>query len=230
VSELDVIHQIARETLTLPIPRADRNSWLWDRTLRILQNIEYICRLPELANQAIGIDRPCLFAAAYFAESGLRHLSEGRKTLGANGAGDAELCEISTQIASEKLAAVTTEARIDKINRIIAESFSRMTGMTEAMILSDARGLEDLGTTGLLGGLHKDFVNGKGISESLESWKRKIEYGYWQVRLAESFRFEAVRRTAEQRFESAEQFMNQLAIENTAGDLKETLVPIPVRN
>ncbi|MHC5138146.1 MAG: hypothetical protein ACYSN7_06270, partial [Planctomycetota bacterium] len=97
------------------------------------------------------------------------------------------------------------------------------TDVTEAMVLSDGRGLEELGLAGLLGGLRGQLIDGKAVSDILESWKRKIEYGYWRARLEESFRFAAVRQIAEQRFAAVEQFMNQLATENSAGDVEEQL-------
>jgi hypothetical protein len=226
VSESDVIHQIAQKTLTLPALSGGRDDWLWDRTLRILRDIEHICRLPELAEQAISIDRFCLVAAAYFADSGLVHFAGTQKAAGQYPPADvtnADLCNYSTQTVSGKLADVITDTRIDKINKIITESFNRFTDVTEAMILSDGRGLEDLGAAGLLGAFRRQLIDGKGVSDILESWKRKIEYGYWQARLKESFRFAAVRTIAKKRFAAAERFMNQLAIENSAGDLEEQL-------
>lgn len=142
---------------------------------------------------------------------------------------NADLCNISTQTVSDNLADVITDTRIDKINRIITESFNRFTDVTEAKILSDGRGLEDLGVAGLLGEFRRQLMDGKGVSDVLESWKRKIEYGYWQARLKESFRFAAVRTIAKKRFAATERFMNQLATENTAGDLEERLAKIPKR-
>lgn len=226
MSESDVIHQIARKTLTLSASSGCRDDWLWDRTLRILRNVEHICRLPKLAEQAISIDRFCLVAAAYFADSGLSHFSRDRKASKQCSPVDVtnvEICNFSTQTVSNMLAGVVTDKRIDKINRIITESFNRFTEVTEAMILSDGRGLEDLGSAGLLGGFREQLMDGKCVSDVLKSWKRKIEYGYWQARLKESFRFSAVRVIAKKRFAAAERFMNQLAIENNAIDLEEQL-------
>jgi stress-induced morphogen len=227
VSKEDVVCRIARKTLMYPSSSEAGGKWLWDRAQRILQNVEHICRLPELAEQAISIDRFCLVAAGYFSDAGLTCLPDKQKT-SQQGAGidaiNADGCHLSVQIVSEKLAGAVTENRIDTINTIISESFNRLTDLTEAMILSDARGLEDLGTAGLLSIFRRQFMDGKGISDILKSWKRKIEYGYWHARLAEGFRFDAVRQVAEQRFAAAEEFMHRLAIENTAGDLSERLL------
>ena len=156
MSKLEAIHQVAQKTLIFSTPSGGRDDWLWDRTLRILRNIEPICRLPELAEQAISIDRFCLIAAAYFADSGLAHFASNQKSARHWLPADltsADLCKISPQIVSDTLADVISEARINKINKIITESFNRFTDVTEAMVLSDGRGLEELGLAGLLGGL-----------------------------------------------------------------------------
>lgn len=226
MSELGVVHKIASEILTTPDSSGGHNDWVWDRTARILRNIEHICRLPELAEQAISIDRFCLITAAYFADSGLTHFARNQKNVAKWPSSDIKnvtFCSISTQIVSDKLAGIVSGTRIDKINKIITESFDRFTDITEAMILSDGRSLEDLGAAGLLGILRRQLIDGKGVSDILESWNRKVEYGYWQARMQESFRFSAVRAVGELRFMAAEQFMNQLAAENTASDLKEHL-------
>lgn len=224
--DLDTIQKIARKTLTLPALSGGPDNWLWDRSLRILRNTEHICRLPELAEKAIAIDRFCLAAAVYFADSGLVRFLKGQKASKQFVSADvtsSELCNLSTQTVSDVLADILSASRIDKINTIISESFNRFTDVTEGMILSDGRGLEELGAAGLIGGLREHFIHGKGVSEMLESWKRKVEYGYWQARLKESFRFEGVRRVAEQRFAAVEALMNQLAMENVAGDLEKEL-------
>lgn len=229
MSELDTVHQIAQKTMTFPALLGGRDDWLWDRTLRILRNIEHICRLPELAEQAISIDRFCLVVAAYFADSGLAHFVKNQKSPKQWPLADvtnAQVCNVSTQIVSDTLLDVITDTRTDKINRIITESFNRFTDVTEAMVLSDGRNLEDLGLAGLLGTLRGQLIDGKGVSDILESWKRKIEYGYWQARLKESFRFSAVRQIADRRFAAVEQFMNQLATESNASDMEEQIVKI----
>ena len=92
------------------------------------------------------------------------------------------------------------------------------------MILSDARNLEDMGAVGLYHEFRKYVIHGKGVAEVLDSWKRKIDYRYWQARLKESFRFESVRRVAQQRHETTEYFMNQLSTENAARDLEELII------
>ena len=68
------------------------------------------------------------------------------------------------------------------------------------------------------------MVHGRGASDALNSWNRKLEYDYWAARLRESFRFEGVRKIAERRLNTAQLFMDQLDLENKAGDLEDMLL------
>ena len=227
MSELDVIRQIAQQVLNVPTLTGMQDHWLWDRTLRILRNVEHICRMPELADKAMSIDRFCLIAAGYFADSGFAHFTDAEDVSARLVLADispVDLCDFSTQVVSDRLSGALAGPRIDKINKIIVESSNRFTDVTEAMILSDARNLDDMGAVGLFHEFRRYVIHGKGVSDVMENWKRKIDYRYWQARLKESFRFETSRKLAEQRFSAAEYFMNQLSVENTAKDLEELLL------
>jgi len=226
MSDLDMIHNAAREVLTAPGPTGSPDNRLWDRALRILRTAELICRMPELAQQAKTIDRFCLAGAVYFADAGLARYAGSQNVASPfvpTEIKPADLGRFSTQVVSETLAGTLTAARIDRINRIITESANRLTTLPEAMILSDARNLDDMGVIGLYNEWQRHVTHGKGVSDILESWKRKMDYRYWQARLKESFRFDSVRKLAEQRFAAAERFMNQLAVENAAGDIEAFL-------
>jgi len=224
--DFKVVRQIAQQTLTTPSLSEKQGSWLWDRTCCILRNVEQISRLPEPARHATAIDRPCLITAAYFAESGHITFSQERNTTGSipPDISDAELFTASTQIVSKQLSKVLNPTQIHKINKIITESLNRFTQMIEAMILSDARNLEDMGSIGLLHELRRNLIQGKSVSDLLDSWKYKIEYGYWQARIKESFRFDSVRQVAQQRLAAAAVFMDQAAIENSARDLEKYIL------
>ncbi len=99
-----------------------------------------------------------------------------------------------------------------------------MKKLTEAVVLSDARSLDDMGAVGIFNEFRRCLAHGKGATDALESWKRKVDYRYWQARLKESFRFETARKIAVQRFAATEYFMNQLKIENAAQDIEDVLL------
>jgi len=227
MSEIDVIREIARQVLTVPTLTGQIDNWLWDRTQRLLRNIEHICRLPELVEANLPIDRFNLITATYFSDSGFARYADTEDTAARLVLADVsndDLRDFSTQIVSDKLIGAVEGPKIDKINKIIIESGNRFTNMTEAMILSDARNLDDMGAVGIFNEFRRYVIHGKGASDALDSWKRKIDYRYWQARLKESFRFESVRNLAERRFSAAEYFMNQLAVENAARDLEEVII------
>ncbi len=229
MSELDIVKDLAKEALVIPAPRGDADNSLWDRAQRLARNAEYICRLPELAKTGVQIDRFCLMAATYFSDAGLvRHpeTKERGARLALSGANGDDLLYFSTQVVEEKLAGAVGKARIEKINRIITESGSHLTRMTEAMILSDARNLDDMGAAGIFNEFRRYVIGGKGACDAVRNWKRKIDYRYWQARLKKNFWFEQVRKLAEQRLSAAEYFMNQLKVETEALDLEEVALEL----
>jgi hypothetical protein len=227
MSELEAVRKIGRQALMVSGPMAGFGACLWDRAERLVCTVEYICGLPELVRGGLQIDRFCLIAATYFSDSGLALcLATGEREAAEvlSNANGEELLDLSARVVEERLAGVVEKARIDKINRIITESGGRFTKMAEAMILSDARNLDDMGTAGIFNEFGRYFIGGKGVRDVLQSWKKKKDYRYWQARLKEGFRFEQVRRLAEQRLSAAEFFMKQLEAETEAQDLEEVSV------
>jgi hypothetical protein len=227
MSELDIIREIAQQVLVVPTLKGTKDNSLWDRTQRLVRNVEHICRLPEVAQADTQIDRSCLIAAAYFSDAGFARYADAEDTASRLVLADVsaeDLADFSTQIVNDRLAGSLAGPKIDKINKIITESCDRFSKMFEAMILSDARNLDDMGAVGIFNEFRRYVIHGKGASDALQSWKRKIDYRYWDARLKESFRFESVRKLASQRFSAAEYFMNQLAVENAARDLEEMVI------
>jgi hypothetical protein len=227
MAQLEVIKSLARQALTICTSTGRLNDFLWDRVQRLSCNVEYICRLPELAGTARPIDHFCLTAATYFSDAGLARHLQSQKTMVALVKPDVdtrEMLDFSTEVVTEKLAGIVEESKIEKINRIITESGDHFTQSTEAMILSDARNLDDMGAVGIFNEFRQLVAASKGPSDAAQSWERKMDYRYWQARLKKSFRFEQVRKLAKQRLSAAEQFMNQLKVELEAQDLKELSV------
>ena len=224
MSELDIVKGLAKQTLRIPTPTSDIDNSLWDRAQRLVRNVERISQLPEVAKAGLQIDRFCLAAAAYFSESGLAsHLKAKNTTTksAVSDANDEDLRGFSTQLAAENLSTVIDKARIEKINKIITESGSNFTGMIEAMVLSDARSLDDMGAAGIFNEFRRHAIGGKGVSDAVQSWKRKIDYRYWEGRLEKSFRFDSVHKVAKNRVSTAEEFMRQLKNEANGRDLEE---------
>jgi len=209
MAEIDTIRKAARGIFEAQGP--GKTGWLWGRAERIVRNIEGICRLSEIVGANLAIDMVCLTAAGYLAEVSMA------------GGGEEMSSSESARIIAERLAGKVDPGKIDKINRIIAQAMDCHSNMTEAMILSDAMGLDDVGVAGIANSLYRNVSSGGGIGDAAAGWKRRLDYGYWDARLKESFRFESVRAIAEQRHNLAKQFVDALELEQSAGDIRDML-------
>lgn len=230
VVQTERIGQLAEEVLTFPDLSGRTDRWLWERACRIARYTEAICKLPEIQNKGESIDLFCLLSAAYFSDAGLKLYIKARKisfTLAALELRGRELRNFSIQILKEKENDPILKGKIEPICRIILESENRMTRQIEAQILSDARGLDDIGIFGLLQDFRRCLAQGKGARALLEGWNRKIEYRYWEARLKEGFHFRSVRQIAQSRFEAAEKCIRQMRAEYSAGDLQN--IPLESR-
>jgi hypothetical protein len=233
MTELETIRGLAKRVLTTSKDSMGLGRYLWEHTQRIARNVEHICDLSESAQAGFEVDRFCLLSATYFSETGTTGLLAKKNApitypfFKSSSDGILEFCR---EIIDSKLGLILTKGQILKIKKIISESWNRSTRMTEAMVLSDARNLEDMGAIGIFHELRRFMSQGKNISEVLLHWRKQIDYRYWQARLKDSFRFEDVRKLAEQRLATAEQFMNQLQQETEARDLKAMIKSSPEAN
>lgn len=225
MSQEELIADIAQRLLTAPAQDARSNSRLWDQAKRLLRIAGIICELPELTEPDLPIDRLALSGAVYFCRADLveTETCKNLKTKSSPEPNRLDSTKISAGIAAEKLHGQLSEQKINKISMIILESGNRLTTLNEAKILSDAQNLDDMGIVGLFSQLRNSSLLGQGPSDVLRSWKKKIDYGYFQARLEDSFHFESVKRIAKKRFELAEKFMSGLQDECSAKDILETI-------
>jgi len=205
---------------------------LWQRTERVVLNVRSICGLEEVVKAKPYIDKLSLLGAAYFSETGyIKHspakpgssLSANHKSCKAGPMID-NLFESSAEIAQEQLAGLADKGQLNRINRIITQSGSDYARLTEAMILSDARDLDDMGAVGVLQDFKHNISRRKGIAGMLQARRNKTRYGYWQARLDRGFHFDSVRKLAEQRLQAARLFVEQLNTETDALDIAEISV------
>jgi hypothetical protein len=230
MTELETIRGLAKEVLTTSKDSVGLGSFLWERTQRLARNVEHICELSEIAQSGIEVDQYCLLCATYFSETGLA-ATLGRKKapisypfFKSSSDGVLESCR---EIIDSELGSLLSRGQIGKVKKILTESCHRSTAMTEALILSDARNLEDMGAVGIFHELRRFINQGKNINQVLLHWRKQTDYRYWQARLKDSFCFEGVRQLAEQRLAAAERFMNQLQAEAEARDLRSVIKSFP---
>ena len=223
--DFHLVKEIAEQVLSIPTIKGTPDRYLIDRAVRVLRHCGSIAQLNEV--RCVQIDNECLNVAALFRDAGFaRYANQGDQAsrMVLADLTDADMRDFSTQVVQEKLTDVLNPRQMERVCSIIMESGSRSTRLVEAMILSDARNLEDMGAMGIFNELRRYVVHGRGATEALASWKRKIDYDYWVARLHESFRFEPVRRLAQQRMLVATEFMERLGQENRAADLEDILL------
>lgn len=225
MADLQVFKEIAEQVLAIPTQKGTSDSYLIDRAYRILRHCGGIARLGEV--QRFQIDYDGLNIAALFRDAGFaRYANQDDKVsrMVLADLTDEDIRDFSTQIVQEKLTELLNPEQLERVCGIILESGKRNTTLVEAMVLSDARNLDDMGAIGIFSEMRRYVVHGHGVAEALTGWNRKIEYDYWTARLREGFRFESVRSIAEQRLLTARKFMAQLDIENKAADLEDILL------
>ncbi len=225
MADLTVIKEIAEKVLEIPTLKGTPDRYLVDRTFRVMRHCGSITQLNEI--KRFQVDQMCLNVAALFRDSGFaKYASQEDKAARMVLADltDDDLRDFSSQIVQENLEGLLNPRQMERVCAIINESGKRQTSLIEAMVLSDARNLDDMGAIGIFNELRRYVVHGRGVSGAIVSWKRKLEYDYWKARLRESFRFDSVRNLAKKRLDFAEQFMQNLDIENKAGDLEDMLL------
>jgi hypothetical protein len=225
MADLQVFKEIAEQVLKIPTLKGTPDGYLIDRAYRILRHCGGIARLSEV--QRFQIDYDSLYIAALFRDAGFAHYANQEDKVSRMVLADLtdeDTRDFSTQIVQEKLTELLAAEQLERVCCIIIESGKRNTTLIEAMILSDARNLDDMGANGIFNEMRRYVIHGRGVAEALAGWNRKIEYDYWAARLRESFRFESVRLIAEQRLITAKKFMGQLDIENKAADMEEILL------
>ena len=225
MADLNIVKEIAEQVLAIPTIKGTPDRYLIDRAYRILRHCGSIAQLGE--TQRFQIDHECLNVAALFRDAGFaKYASQEDRVarLVLADLTDEDLRDFSTQVIHEKLEEILNPRQIERICSIIIDSGKRKTNLIEAMILSDARNFDDMGAIGIFNEFRRYVIHGRGVSDAILSWKRKIDYDYWTARLRESFRFNTVRELAKKRVDYAWQFMDQLDIENKAGDIEDFLL------
>jgi len=225
MTDLNVIKEIANKVLSIATLKGTPDNYLIDRSERILRHCGAISRLPEVTN--FKIDNECLHVAALFRDAGFAKYAAKEDQVARLVLADLtddDLRDFSTQVVVENLTDLLNPRQVERVCAIITESGKRQTSLIEAMILSDARNVTDMGTVGIFSDMRRYVVHGRGVTDAMKSWNRKIEYEYWTARLRESFRFESVRTIAKKRLAQAQAFMEMLDQENKASDLEDLLL------
>jgi len=212
----------ARGLLVGPSLLGREDTYLLDHALRTLRYVDVMLAFEEI--EPLRIDRLCLDAATMFHDAARMRLEQERREspvyAAATMSGD-EIRGYSAELAGDALDGLLSERQIEHTRTIIRQHLSRTTNLPEAMVLSDACNLDDLGALGMWRELRRFAMEGRGVEDVLTSWQRKLDYGYFAARIDDTFRFAESRRWAEGRVKRLEQLMNDMITENQAGDMPD---------
>jgi HD superfamily phosphodiesterase len=212
----------ARGVLVGPSPLGREDAFLLDHALRTLRNLDVILGFEEV--KTLRADRLCLDAAALFHDAARVRLERERRESAVYAAATFSAEDVrgySAEVAGDVLKDLLDAKQVEHVQNIIRQYQNRATAVGEAMILSDACNLDDMGALGVWRELRRFALEGRSPAEALTSWRRKLDYGYFPARIQETFRFAETRRWAEARFRRVEAFMSEMIRENEAGDPRE---------
>ncbi len=207
----DALWNQAKADLTVKLPGAPADAFVWEHSERVARMAEFFSGLPELAS--LPVDRAALTAAGLYHDAGwILQVREGGLPL-------REVLLRPTTDIQRELAADLLEQRglphlpggtLQRAAKAIRQCNDRRTDLVEAKILSDADNLDQIGPQAIHGMLRKLLCEGRTMKELAASWARQEEYRYWQARIKECFHFEAVRALAESRYERMRRCMAEL--------------------
>jgi hypothetical protein len=219
VANREELTAVARTVLVGPGLLGREDTYLLDHALRALRYADIILTFEQV--KPLRIDRQCLDAAVLFHEAARARLERERRESPATAATTLTADEIrgySAEMAGDALGDLLDAQQIERVQAINRQHQNRTTANSEAMVLSDACNLDDVGAVGVWRELRRFATEGRSVEEALTSWQRKLDYGYFLARIHETFRFAESRRWAEARFKRLEAFMTEMIRENQAAD------------
>lgn len=114
-----------------------------------------------------------------------------------------ERCEQASELLVSTLGDAIDESLLDRTARLLHETPQRTPVLDDAKLFADVLNLEDFGVTGLFRHAMQLALAGHGIEQLADSFAKRRDYGYLEVRLKENFHFDVSRQIARRRLDSA---------------------------
>ena len=168
MADLSVIKEIAEQVLSVPTLKGTPDRYLIDRAWRVVRHCGSIAQLNEV--RCFQVDNECLTIAALFRDAGFaRYANQEDKALRMVLADltDEDMRDFSAQVVHEKLTELINPRQLERTCSIIIESGQRNTRLIEAIILSDARNLDDMGAVGIFNEMRRYVIHGRGAAEAV---------------------------------------------------------------
>lgn len=224
MAKSDRLLKRAQSELTLGGGSEPMDQRLWDHSLRVAVCAWILAHLPEVSGQPI--DKDALRVAALYHDVGWAiqvrdgHLTRDRVL--ARPTSDIQL-ELAAGAVEATLADILPAKTIARAGQAIRGINDRNCPCVEAHLVSDADNLDQIGPVGFLQSARRDVLAGRMIPHVLDTWRRQQEYHYWEARIRDVLRFEAVRKLAWKRLATMDPFMQALGEQINADDVASSL-------
>lgn len=210
----------ARHDLILRADDGSEDALVWEHATRIAASAGAIAGLIGL--QTSEAAQVCLISAALYQDRcWILQYEEG--TLSRSEMLAKPLSVVQREVAAtslrQSLADYILPTRLESVCRVICEAGERRTTNVSAQILSDATNLDQIGPLALFHQIRRQAAGYQTVAALLKTWDRQREYNFWPARVKEGFRFEPVRRIAEQRLQAMEALMDTLRNHANSEDL-----------
>lgn len=217
----DALVHRARADLLLPTEHGDSDVFLWEHSFRVATAARTIMQWPDV--QPGSPDETVVTAVALYHDAGwavrVRDGDIHRREVLLRPPGPLHF-EQGAMMLEKNLAKLLKRPALTQAAEALLAMADRQTGIVETRIVSDANHLDEFGMLSLWTTVRRGALEGKGVQSTLETWRRRQEYRFWEARLADSFHFPAVRAVAERRLSMFEQFMSVLDAESTGEDIQ----------
>ena len=219
MTELAAIWNRARSDLVIPTEQGGQDLYLWEHSSRVTRAAEQIMKLPSVAK--LSPDEAAVVAAALYHDSAwalrVRNKEIARyEVLVSSPKPDHH--EQSTLLMKRSLADLVSAESLERATAAIESLDHRDIEPVEGQILADAESLDEFGVVSLWAAVRRGAFEGHAVEDFISRWQKKTEYHFWNARLSDAFRFQAVRALAKKRLERLEELMRELKDEQNAGD------------
>lgn len=221
MSDMQRISALARSLLSIETADAAKDLFVWQHSERVMRLAAEIARLPDFADERV--DRTGLAIAALFHDAGWV-VPRGKGRPDRAGLLVRPTSDIQRELAAgfvrEHLAGLVGRATLEIAVEAIRQCNDRGANMIEAKILAEADNLDEIGAMYVIKQIRQYEFGGGGVVDLLQSRTRQSEYGYWEARIRDCFRFESVRRLAQARLSAVQGFITALGREQNAEDIR----------
>lgn len=217
----------AKDLLILRGDGPSDDLWLWEHAERVMHLARMLALLPEV--REIGDEPPdqtAVAAAALFADAGWAvqvRRGEIRPWQVLRRPTNDIQRELGVGALQDHTAQLLPAETLEIATRAIRECNDRYTKVPAARALSEAENLDEIGVMYVLRQFRQYQAEGRPLEQLVTSWRRQLEYRYWEARINDCLRWEATRHIARERLKAVEQFMSALARDRDASDLQRVL-------